>query len=224
MDISNMSISDSHQTLPNQSIVEPEQPREEPMQQEQQQQDTAEQLLQAQLLQQQQLTKDLFNLYSLSFLCKSKDLSERRIRLDFGIVAEVSRIRGQLGRAEAPVIVSFETREDCVKCLQDKALATKYPTLAPAPSARIVADRDGYYSIEFTNAGMSGVREITNEFSRHGEIVKVQQGGARNAVKRMTVSYQDVDAAMRALQHYAHSNDVRGIDFVSECMEFDVTE
>ena len=37
----------------------------------------------------QLLTKDLFNLYSLSFLCKSKDLSERRIRLDFGLVAEV---------------------------------------------------------------------------------------------------------------------------------------
>ena len=90
MDISNMSISDSHQNLPNQSIVEPEQPREEPMQAEQQQLDTAEQLLQAQLSQQQQLTKDLFNLYSLSFVCKSKDLSERRIRLDFGTVAEVS--------------------------------------------------------------------------------------------------------------------------------------
>ena len=35
------------------------------------------------------LTKDLFNLYSLSFSCKSKDLSERRIKLDFGLVAEV---------------------------------------------------------------------------------------------------------------------------------------
>ena len=37
------------------------------------------------------LTKDLFNLYSLSFLNKSKELSERRIRLDFGLVAEVSQ-------------------------------------------------------------------------------------------------------------------------------------
>jgi len=218
-----MSISDPHPSLPNQSLSEPEQQQEEMVEQQPQQNDeevdTTEQQLQA-----QQLTKDLFNLYSLSFLCKSKDLSERRIRLDFGIVAEVSRIRGQLGRTEAPVIVSFETREDCIKCLQDKSLTTKYPTLAPAPNVRIVADRDGYYSIEFTNAGMSGVREITNEFSRHGEIVKVQQGGARNAVKRMTVSYQDVDAAMRALQHYANSNDVRGIDFVAECMELDTAE
>jgi hypothetical protein len=35
------------------------------------------------------LTKDLFNLYSLASHCKSKDISERRIRLDFGLVAEV---------------------------------------------------------------------------------------------------------------------------------------
>ena len=142
MDISNMSISDSHPPLPNQSIVEPEQPPHEEQLQQEQQPDTAEQQLQVQLSQ-QQLTKDLFNLYSLSFVCKSKDLSERRIRLDFGLVAEVrlnssvrtsqyppllpqvSRIRGQLGRADSPVIVSFETREDCVKCLQEKILTTK---------------------------------------------------------------------------------------------------
>ena len=41
-----------------------------------------------------QITKDLFNLYSLSFVCRSKDLSERRIKLDFGLVAEVARVRG----------------------------------------------------------------------------------------------------------------------------------
>merc|ERR1719251_110137 len=106
-----------------------------------------------------------------------------------------------------------------MKCLEDKALMTKYPSLAPAPDVRIVADRDGYYSIEFTNAGMSGVREITNEFSRHGEIVKVQQSGARNAVKRVTVSYAELEAAVAAIQHHANSNDVRGIDFVAECVE-----
>lgn len=162
-------------------------------------------------------SKDLFNLFSLAFICKSKDLSERKIRLEFGLVAEVCRVRGQPGKVDATVIVSFETVEDCMKCLEDKALMTKYPSLAPAPDVRIVADRDGYFSIEFTNAGMSGVREITNEFSRHGEIVKVQQGGARNAVKRVTVSYADLDSAMAALTHYAHSNDYRGITFTHEC-------
>ena len=35
------------------------------------------------------ISKDLFSLYSLSFVCKAKDLSERRIKLDFGLVAEV---------------------------------------------------------------------------------------------------------------------------------------
>jgi hypothetical protein len=91
----------------------------------------------------QLLTKDLFNLYSLSFLCKSKELSERRIRLDFGLVAEVARIRGQVGRVDGPVIVSFARKEDCIKCVEDKTLTAKYPTLAPAPSQRIVADKDG---------------------------------------------------------------------------------
>lgn len=33
--------------------------------------------------------QDLFSLYSLSFVSKSKDISERRVRLDFGLVAEV---------------------------------------------------------------------------------------------------------------------------------------
>ncbi len=35
------------------------------------------------------LNKDMFNLYSLTFTCKTKDLSERRIKLDFGLEAEV---------------------------------------------------------------------------------------------------------------------------------------
>jgi len=162
-------------------------------------------------------TKDIFNLFSLAFACKSKDLSERRIRLEFGLVAEVCRVRGQPGKVDATVIVSFESVEDCMKCLEDRALRTKFPSLGPAPDVKIVPDRDGYFSIEFTNAGMSGVREITNEFSRHGEIVKVQQGGARNAVKRVTVSYADLDSAMAALTHYANSNDYRGITFTHEC-------
>ena len=66
---------------------------------------------------------------------------------------------------------------------------------------------------------MSGVREITNEFSQHGEIVKVQQSGGRNAVKKVTVSYQELESAINAIKSYANSNDVRGIDFVSECIE-----
>merc|ERR1719312_1759400 len=70
-------------------------------------------------------SKDLFNLFSLAFICKSKDLSERKIRLEFGLVAEVCRVRGQPGKVDATVIVSFETVEDCMKCLEDRALRTK---------------------------------------------------------------------------------------------------
>ena len=95
----------------------------------------------------------------------------------------------------------------------------QYPSLGPAPVQSIVTDKDGYYSIEFTNIGMSGVREITNEFSRHGEIVKVQQSGGRNVVKKVTVSYQELESAINAIKSYANSNDVRGIDFVQECIE-----
>ena len=92
----------------------------------------------------------------------------------------------------------------------------QYPTLSPAPPVNVVTDLDGY-SIEFVNnIGMSGIREITNEFSRHGEIVKVQQGGAKNAVKRVTVSYADLEAAMAAVTTYVNNKDVKGIDFVLE--------
>ena len=35
------------------------------------------------------LAEDMFGLYSLAFTCKSKDLSERRVKLDFGLVTEV---------------------------------------------------------------------------------------------------------------------------------------
>ena len=50
---------------------------------------------------------------------------------------------------------------------------------------------------------------------------QVHQGGAKNAVKRMTVSYTDVDSAMRAIEAYANDKDVRGIDFVAECLAFE---
>ena len=160
------------------------------------------------------------------------------------IFLQVSRIRGQLSRVDSSIFVSFENKEDCLKCLQEESLLSKvcaqcaldqltsnvnlsflqYPTLSPAAAQRIVADRDGYFSIEFTNVGMSGVKEITNEFSKHGEIVKVQQSGGRNAIKKVSVSYQDVEAAVTAIQHYANSNDVRGIDFVTECLEMEERE
>jgi len=168
------------------------------------------------------ITKDIFNVYSVAFTCKSKDLSERRVKLDFSLVAEVSRVRGQLGRPDSVIIVSFEKEEDALSCFRHETVISKYPDLRPAPEISILPDKDGYFSIEFINTGMSGVREITNEFSKHGELAKVHQGGAKNAVKRVTVSYTDIESAFRALEAYANNKDVRGIDFVSECLSFNL--
>ena len=41
------------------------------------------------------------------------------------------RVRGQPGKVDATVIVSFETVEDCMKCLEDKALMTKVCMFVP---------------------------------------------------------------------------------------------
>ena len=81
LEISQMSISESEP----QQQPPPSSPNTEDVSLSEESQVDVEQLSQL-------LTKDLFNLYSLSFLCKSKELSERRIRLDFGLVAEVKQI------------------------------------------------------------------------------------------------------------------------------------
>jgi hypothetical protein len=82
----------------------------------------------------------------------------------------------------------------------------------------VVPDKDGHYSIEFVNSGMNGIREITNVFSRHGEVMKVMAGGAKNAVKRVTVSYSDRDSAFDAVRANANSKDFLSVDFARECL------
>ena len=72
--------------ISNMSLHEPEQKMVEEQEVEQQEEEVVEEV-QPPL---QPPEKDLFNLFSLSFICKSKDISERRIRLDFSLVAEVS--------------------------------------------------------------------------------------------------------------------------------------
>ena len=107
-------------------------------------------------------------------------------------------------------------------CLTNPALLAKYPTLRPAPLEEVVSDKDGHYSIEFVDSAMSGIREITNEFSRHGEVVKVMAGGAKNnAVKRVTISYSDKDSAFAAVNaaHGKNRNkDFQSVDFAKECL------
>ena len=93
----------------------------------------------------------------------------------------------------------------------------QYPTLSPAPPVNVVTDLDGY-SIEFVNnIGMSGIREITNEFSKHGEVSKVMAGGgSKNAVKRVTVSFAEKEPALAAVRAHSNSKDFASLDFAKE--------
>ena len=172
---------------------------------------------------------DVFGLYSLSFVNRSKELTERKVRLDFGKYGDVSKIRGQFGNqvnaaatgtasGSDSVVVSFADRDCCQRAVCHPALKVKYPSLTSAPPMDIVPDKDGHYSIEFVNSGMNGIREITNVFSRHGEVMKVMAGGAKNAVKRVTVSYSDRDSAFDAVRANANSKDFLSVDFARECL------
>jgi len=166
--------------------------------------------------------KDVFGLYSLTFVSRSRDLSERKLRMDFDKFGEIARIRGQFGPGES-VIVSYGDKLVAERCCAEPALLAKYPTLCPAPAVTIVPDKDGHFSIEFSNSGMSGIREITQEFSKHGEVVKVMASGAKsNAVKRVTVSYADKQSAFDAV-NAAHdrrrkNKDFQNVDFAKECV------
>jgi len=174
---------------------------------------------------------DVFGLFSLSFVNRSKDLTERKVRLDFGKYGDVSKIRGQFGNqvnavgtgnasGQDSVVVSYTDRDCCQRAVSHPALKAKYPSLNSAPPMDIVPDKDGLYSIEFVNSGMNGIREITNVFSRHGEVMKVMAGGAKNAVKRVTVSYADRAAAFDAVRSNANSKDFVSVDFSRECLFF----
>ena len=165
------------------------------------------------------LEVDVFGLYSLTFINKAKDLSERKVRLDFSKYGDIARIRGQFNNSGEIVIVSFNDKESAEKAVQSPSLASKYgPSLNTCPYMDVVPDKDGHFSIEFINSGMSGIREITNEFSKHGEVMKVMAGGAKNAIKRVTVSFADRNAAFAAVKAHETSKDFVSIDFSRECL------
>ncbi len=121
-------------------------------------------------------TEDIFGLYSLAFVNKSKDLSERRIKVDFSKYGEVVKIRGQFGTSNMAVtngsgasdiiVVSYSLRESAQTAVEAPALIAKYPSLKVAPPMEIVTDKNGHFSIDFGNSAMSSIREITNVFAR----------------------------------------------------------
>jgi len=167
--------------------------------------------------------EDVFGLYSVTFVSRSKDLSDRKLRPDFEKFGEVARVRGQFGPGES-AIVSYNEKEVAEMVVRDPGMLAKYPTLAPAPRVEIVPDKDGHWSIEFSNSRMSSIREITQDFSRHGEVVKVMNiaGSKSNGgVKRVTVSYADRQSAFDAVNsaHDRRKNkDFQNVDFAKECV------
>uniref|UniRef100_A0A0K2V405 RRM domain-containing protein n=1 Tax=Lepeophtheirus salmonis TaxID=72036 RepID=A0A0K2V405_LEPSM len=164
-------------------------------------------------------SRDMFGYYSLSFSTSSSTHSketlrdDKKIRADFG--SKVDRIRHT---ANESVVVSFSDLETASSCLNSPPLKSKYPDLRPVGNFHIVPDRSGFYSIDFINSGMNGIREITNEFSKHGEVMKVQQSGAKNSVKRFTMSYSEEKSAISAVKAYENSKDFLTVDFSRECL------
>jgi RNA recognition motif-containing protein len=167
--------------------------------------------------------EDYLGSYSLSFCNRCKDLSERKIRLDLSREAGVSpvRVRGLAGLSKSDigsgevVTISFADRDSAETAV--KEAAPKYPGLRCAPRSTVRADKDGFFSVEFINSGMSGIREITNEFSKHGEVSKVMAGGgSKNAVKRVTVSYAEKKSAFAAVRAHANSKDFASLDIAKD--------
>ena len=167
---------------------------------------------------------DLFGLYSLTFVSRSKDLSDRKVRMDFERFGEVSRVRGQFAPGES-VIVSYTEREPAEVAVRDPAVRSKYgPSLQVAPRVQVVPDKDGHWSIDFSNSRMASIREITQDFSRHGEVCKVMfasSGSSKGGVKRVTVSYAERQSAFDAVNsaHDRRKNkDFTNVDFAKECL------
>ena len=167
--------------------------------------------------------EDYLGYFSLSFSNRCKDLSERKIRLDISKESGVSpvRVRGLAGLSKSEVgsgevvTVSFSDKESAEKAMSTSK--AKYPGLRFAPKSTLRPDKDGFFSVEFINCGMSGIREITNEFSKHGEVSKVMAGGgSKNAVKRVTVSFAEKEPALAAVRAHSNSKDFASLDFAKE--------
>ena len=137
--------------------------------------------------------KDIFGYYCLSFLNEDGDISEKKVRHDFGKFGEVVSVRGALGKQKGHVFVRFrkkEAAENCLNCLNSFPLSEmselfgKYLFLSPATPRDIDCDMYGLYSISFLNLNMKTFREIRQEFAKFGEIVRLTSGGGGNKPDR----------------------------------------
>jgi RNA recognition motif-containing protein len=153
--------------------------------------------------------KDIFGYFCLSFLNEDGDISEKKVRNDFGKFGEVVSVRGALGKQKGHVFVRFrkkEAAENCLNCLNSFPLSEmselfgKYLFLSPATPRDIDCDMYGLYSISFLNLNAKPFREISQEFSKFGEIVRLTSGGSINTDELVSISYADKNAAIKALQ------------------------
>ena len=144
--------------------------------------------------------KDIFGYYCLSFLNEDGDISEKKVRHDFGKFGEVVSVRGALGKQKGHVFVRFrkkEAAENCLNCLNSFPLSEmselfgKYLFLSPATPRDIDCDMYGLYSISFLNLNMKTFREIRQEFAKFGEIVRLTSGGGGNTDELVSISYAE---------------------------------
>merc|ERR550539_2388102 len=153
--------------------------------------------------------KDIFGYYCLSFLNEDGEISEKKVRNDFSKFGEVVSVRGALGKQKGHVFVRFrkkEAAENCLNCLNSFPLSEmselfgKYLFLSPATPRDIDCDMWGLYSLSFLNLNMKNFKEIRSEFSKFGEIVRLQSGGGGNTDELVSISYADKNNAVKALQ------------------------
>jgi hypothetical protein len=68
------------------------------------------------------------------------------------------------------------------------------------------------FSISFLNLNIRTFREIRQEFSKFGEIVRQTTGGGSNTDELVSISYADKGAAVRALQTHFTNKDYPYLD------------
>ncbi|TRY74404.1 hypothetical protein TCAL_16862 [Tigriopus californicus] len=172
------------------------------------------------------VTRDFLGFFTLSFVNKIKDLTERKVKLDFEKAVQVRGLNKSSGDSsvsnDSIVFVSFADKGSAEEACNNSYLRAKYSQLACSPVVTLTAGRDGHFSIEFVNSSMNGIREITTDFSQYGEVVKVMAGrGAKNSVKRVTVSYSESQSAISAIKCIQLCKNYASLDFSRECITFE---
>merc|ERR1719414_1140779 len=165
--------------------------------------------------------KDIFGYFCLSFHNEDGEISEKKVRHDFSKFGEVVSVRGALGKQKGHVFVRFrkkEAAENCLNCLNSFPLSEmselfgRYLFLSPATPRDIDCDMYGLYSISFLNLNSKSFREIRQEFSKFGEIVRLTSGGSGNTDELVSISYSDKSAAIKALQTHFTNKDYPYLD------------